>query len=53
MNRYLTVAQGGGRPYSYKGTAYRRVGNVNAKLSRDEYNRMLLERLHADQRWET
>lgn len=49
----LTVAQGGGRPYSYKGTAYRRVGNVNAKLSRDEYNRMLLERLHADQRWET
>lgn len=48
----LTVAQGAGRPYSHRGVAYRRVGSVNARLSRDEYNRMLLERLHAEQRWE-
>ncbi|MGH8433990.1 MAG: RNA-binding domain-containing protein [Pseudomonas sp.] len=48
----LTVSQGPGRPYSYRGMSYRRVGNVNARMSRDEYNRMLLERLHAEQRWE-
>lgn len=48
----VSVPQGGGRPYSHRGIAYRRVGNVNARLSRDEYNRMLLERLHGEQRWE-
>lgn len=48
----VTVAQGAGRPYSHRGTAYRRVGNVNARMSRDAYNRMLLERLHAERRWE-
>lgn len=29
------------------------MGNTNQQLSRDEYNRVLLERLHANQRWET
>ena len=48
----LSVSQGAGRPYSHRGQAYVRVGNVNARLSRDEYNRMLLERLHAERRWE-
>lgn len=48
----VTVARGGGQPYTYRGVAYKRVGNVNARLSRDEYNRILLERLHAEQRWE-
>ncbi len=48
----VSVSQGAGRPYSHRGTAYRRVGNVNARMSRDEYNRMLLERLHGEQRWE-
>lgn len=48
----VAVPQGAGRPYSHRGIAYRRVGNVNARLSRDEYNRMLLERLHSEQRWE-
>lgn len=48
----VTVSQGAGRPYSHRGIAYRRVGNVNARMSRDEYNRMLLERLHGEQRWE-
>ncbi|MGB4781256.1 helix-turn-helix domain-containing protein, partial [Candidatus Methylomirabilis sp.] len=42
----LTVTQGPVRPYSYKGQAYRRVGNTSPAMSRDEYNRMLLERLH-------
>ncbi|HTV41640.1 MAG TPA: RNA-binding domain-containing protein [Verrucomicrobiae bacterium] len=48
----VTVAQGANRPYSYKGTAYRRVGNTTLELSRDEYHRMLLERLHGERRWE-
>lgn len=48
----VTVSQGAGRPYSHRGISYRRVGNVNARMSRDEYNRMLLERLHGEQRWE-
>lgn len=48
----LTVTQGAVRPYSYKGQAYRRVGNTSLPMSRDEYNRILLERLHGETRWE-
>jgi ATP-dependent DNA helicase RecG len=48
----VTVGHGPVRPYSYKGQAYRRVGNTSPTMSRDEYNRMLLERLHGESRWE-
>lgn len=48
----MTVTQGPVRPYSYKGQSYRRVGNTSPVMSRDEYNRMLLERLHGESRWE-
>ena len=48
----VTVTQGSVRPYSYKGQAYRRVGNTSPTMSRDEYNRMPLERLHGESRWE-
>lgn len=48
----VTVMQGPVGPYSYKGTAYRRVGNTSPAMSRDEYNRTLIERLHGEQRWE-
>lgn len=48
----VSVPQGQSRPYSHRGVAYKRVGNVNARLSRDEYNRMLLDSLHAERRWE-
>jgi ATP-dependent DNA helicase RecG len=48
----VTVRQGPVRPYTYKGVAYRRVGNTTLTMSRDEYNRMLLERLHGEERWE-
>jgi ATP-dependent DNA helicase RecG len=48
----VTVHQGPVRPYSYKGDAYRRVGNTTVAMSRDEYNRMLFERVHGEQRWE-
>ena len=48
----VTVEPGPFRPYAYKGYPYRRVGNTNLQMSSDEYNRMLFERLHNEQRWE-
>ena len=48
----VTVPTGSSRPYSYRGQAYRRVGSTNVPLSREEYNGMLLERVHSDRRWE-
>lgn len=48
----VRVSTGQNRPYSYRGQAYQRVGNTSQALSRDEYNRMLLERMHSEQRWE-
>ncbi len=48
----ISVATGTSRPYSVRGTAYKRVGNTTAEMSREEYNRLLVERLHGTQRWE-
>ena len=48
----VSTDQGASRPYSYHGTAYRRVGNTTLAMSADEYNRMLFERMHSEQRWE-
>jgi ATP-dependent DNA helicase RecG len=48
----VTAQAGSGQPYACRGQAYRRVGNTSRQLSREEYNRILLERLHGDQRWE-
>jgi len=48
----VTVPIGKNRPYSVRGQAYRRVGNTNQEMSREEYNRMLLEQVHAETRWE-
>lgn len=49
----LAVSVGCNRPYSYKGQAWKRVGNTSLKMSRDEYNRILVERFHGERRWET
>ena len=48
----VRVSQGSARPYQYRGIAYRRVGNTTVAMSADEYNRMLFERMHSEQRWE-
>lgn len=48
----VQVGSGPHRPYSYRRVPYRRVGNSTLEMSVDEYNRMLFERLHKDQRWE-
>lgn len=46
------VTSGPSRPYQYRGVSYRRVGGTTRKMSADEYNRMLFERMHAERRWE-
>lgn len=48
----VNTSQGTSRPYSYRGTAYRRVGNTTLGMSADEYNQMLFKRMHGEQRWE-
>ena len=48
----VTVNRGPAKPYQYRGTAYRRVGNTTRAMGVDEYNRVLFERMHSEQRWE-
>ena len=48
----VRVAPGPSQPYQYRSVAFRRVGNTNRSMSVTEHNRMLFERLHAEQRWE-
>ena len=48
----VSTAQGSSRPYSYHGSAYRRVGNTTVAMSAEGYNRMLFERMHSEHRWE-
>ena len=48
----VEVTAGPTRPYMYRGTAYRRVGNTTVAMSAHEYSRMLMERVHGEQRWE-
>ena len=48
----VSTSHGPVSPYSYRGSACRRVGNTTVAMSADEYNRMLFERMHVDQRWE-
>ena len=48
----VSVSQGASRPYTYRGAAYRRVGNTTLTMTGDGYNRMLFERMHSEQRWE-
>ncbi len=47
----LTVSGGGG-PYTFDGRAYIRHGPTTIVMPRDEYERLLVERLHATRRWE-
>ncbi len=47
----LTVSGGGG-PYIYDGRPYLRNGPTTVVMPRDEYERRLVEHLHATRRWE-
>ena len=48
----VRVSRGPSPPYQYRSAAYRRVGNTTRVMSANEYNRMLFERMHSEQRWE-
>ena len=48
----IRVSRGDMAPYRHQGQAYRRVGNTNWRMSRDDEHRMFLERVHGQQRWE-
>ena len=50
----VKVSMDAGRscPYSYRGQAYRRVGNTSPAMTREEYNRVLMDRLHGEHRWD-
>ena len=48
----VSVSRGPSSPYTYRGAAYRRIGNATVALSSDEYGRMLFERMHGERRWE-
>ena len=43
---------GASKPYSHRGTPYQRVGDTTMRMAREEYQRVLVERLHAQTRWE-
>ena len=43
---------GEGKPFTYRGQGYRRVGNVTLPMSADEHGRAVLERYHKSDRWE-
>ena len=40
------------KPYRYRGTSYRRVGNATLAMGADEYNRIFFERMHSERHWE-
>jgi ATP-dependent DNA helicase RecG len=48
----LLTVSGGGGPYAFNGRAYLRHGPTTIVMPRDEYERRLVERLHATRRWE-
>ncbi|HXK62100.1 MAG TPA: ATP-binding protein, partial [Acidobacteriota bacterium] len=48
----VVYVPGGSGPYIFDGRPYMRNGPTTIRMPREEYERRLLERLHATQRWE-
>ena len=48
----VVVSSGRNRPYTHKHRAWRRVGSTNEAMTQSAYESLLVERLHAEQRWE-
>lgn len=48
----VSVPGGAGKPYRHRGIPYRRVGDTTIEMAGEEYQRILVERLHAQTRWE-
>lgn len=49
----LRAGAGGAAPYTYDGRPFIRIGSTTRRMTREEYERLLLARLHAQHRWET
>lgn len=48
----VSVDPGQLKPYAYRGTAYKRVGNTTMVMAHHEREQLLLERMHGVARWE-
>ncbi len=48
----LTVARSARAPVAFRGVAYERVLNTTRTMPRETYQRLLLEEMHATERWE-
>jgi ATP-dependent DNA helicase RecG len=48
----VLLVHGGGGPYTYDGRAYLRHGPTTSIMQREQYERLLVERMHATRRWE-
>ena len=48
----LTVARGARVPIAFRGVAYERVLNTTRVMPRETFQRLLLEEMHATERWE-
>ena len=48
----IRVPRGEG-PYTYDGRPYMRVGPTTVQMPSEHYQRLLVERMHSSQRWET
>ncbi|MBI4238194.1 MAG: putative DNA binding domain-containing protein [Deltaproteobacteria bacterium] len=50
----VVTAEGGrdGRPFTYEGHPYERVGSTTRRMPQAKYERLLVERGHAKRRWE-
>ncbi len=48
----LHVEAGLGTPYCFDGRPYQRVSSTTARMPRERYRELLLERSHTDSRWE-
>ncbi|MDE2763473.1 MAG: putative DNA binding domain-containing protein [Gemmatimonadota bacterium] len=48
----VSVPGGPNKPYSYRGIPYQRVGDTTVEMAGGEYQHILVERLHAQTRWE-
>ena len=46
----VSVDSGQTKPYTHRNRAYKRVGSATHEITKDEYNRMLVERLHHEAR---
>lgn len=48
----ITVTRAARAPVAFRGVAYERVLNTTRTMPRETYQRLLLEEMHGERRWE-